>query len=275
MTAVSSKKSTWIALAGLAAVPLLAVIAVESLDRREERPRRTETPRAVSDERAPAPIPDDPGVPAGRAPLMPPRNTRGTVEPAAAAPGDDLETRALAKIDESRRIENTDPQRARSLLREAIAIDPHNETALERLAMKMLIDENNGEARALAQRCLGVSDSNPACAAVREDTIEDGPDVDRIVAGTEKCLQETPDNLMCLYGMVNYHLMKGEPSDAAMFVGRLTQASPDNPFTQYARGRVRAAAGEYSEALKLFQSVCRMGNEDACLRVDTLRSEGW
>jgi predicted Zn-dependent protease len=273
MAAVSSKKSTWIALAGLAVVPLVGVIVVESLDRREERPGRNAAPKVTPVERAT--VPADSDAPARRVAHTSPRTTTGTVERPPAAHGDDSETRALAKIEESRRIENTDPKRARALLREAIAMDPRNETALERLAMKMLIDENNEDARALAQRCLGVSDSNPACAAIKEDTVEDGPNVDAIVAGTEKCLQETPDNLMCLYGMVNYHLMKGQPSDAAMFVGRLTQASPDNPFTQYARGRVRAAAGEYSEALRLFQSVCRMGNEDACLRADTLRSEGW
>jgi tetratricopeptide (TPR) repeat protein len=291
MTAApSSRKGLWLAMAGLVSVPMLAVVLVVSLT--DDAPPKRRTGLGSTATREPPAIAAntlDPGAerfveppareqpaPAGQARMGVDRaGTAASREPgalaadAAASPGD-----ANARLAESRRLENTDPQRARELLREVLRDDPDNVTALERLSTKLLIDENHAEAKRLAERCRGL-EQNPGCNQVSSLAVENSPDVEKLAGAVKNCLVETPGNVNCLAGMVNYHLINGRLSDAAVYAGRLTQAAPQATETLFARGRIKAAGGEYEEARQLFDWACQQGDPQACFRHDTLKSEGW
>lgn len=269
----ASKTTVWIALGGLVAVPLIAML-IALASGSPDRPRRTRefptVPLAV-----PPPDEVEPVEPAA----IPPAAPRAEVAPPPAAlpppPAAEPPANANEKLREARRVESDDPALARKLLREALELDPENPGALESLSLKLLLDENHEEAQSLADRCLKVSAGNRACQQVANYAIEKSPTVEKLADGVTKCLEGMPNNTDCLWGMVNYHLVHGRVNDAATFAGRLSQTAPDSPLANFGQARIKSASGKYSEAKPLMEISCRQGNQDACFRADLLRAEGW
>ena len=269
----ASKTRVWIALGGLVAVPLIAML-VALASGSPDRPRRAKEFPALP---VAVPPPDEAEAvePAAIPPAPPPPEVTPPPPPAAPPPAADPSSDANEKLREARRVESDDPALARKLLREALELDPENPGALETLSLKLLLDENHEEAQSLADRCLKVSAGNRACEQVANYAIEKSPTVERLAGGVTKCLEQTPNNTDCLWGMVNYHLVHGRVNDAAMFAGRLSQAAPDSPMANFGQARIKSASGKYGEAKPLMEMSCRQGNQDACFRADLLRAEGW
>jgi Flp pilus assembly protein TadD len=172
-------------------------------------------------------------------------------------------------------VENTDPALARRLLREALESDPTNEVALQNLALKTLIDEDTNAARDLAKRCVEVNDQSVVCQHVLKEAPEMTPDLERLTKFVRGCAAQQPNNVECLAGMVNVHLLDGNVVDAAVYAGRLAHVAPVSDETSLAQGRIDAASGRYGQALRLFEQACSANNEKACFRAHALQSEGW
>jgi Flp pilus assembly protein TadD len=89
-------------------------------------------------------------------------------------------------------------------------------------------------------------------------------------------VKKEPNNIFCLSGMVSHHLLEGDVTEAAKVTGQLAAVVPASPETMLAQGRVQAAKGDYSAALKYFETACDMAHQEAaCFRADALRQEGW
>lgn len=265
------RKVAWAAMAGLVAVPVIAVVLVAlglgSLGKKQRKPVVDESGEAL----ATAPAAPEPGRPRRIERTLTPAQ-HGEPQTTPVAGGSDI---AAAKIEESRRVDNTDPQLSRQLLREALQADPTNHTALQRLGTKMMIDENQDEARSLAQRCLNVAASDPTCDKINQFVTGTGPENEKIAKDAEGCAKQGAPNAICLYIMVDHNLATGNTSEAAIIAGRLTQIDPNSIFTQSASGRIKAASGNYSAARPLFEAGCKQNDPQACFRAEVLRGEGW
>lgn len=268
-----SKKAILIAIGGLVVVPAVSLIAVILHDRPEPasvpsagpapsgEPPRTEQPAAAPAPAPPAPIP---------------RSTLSPAQPASvAARPDNASSKATDELALARRIENSDPKRARELLRDVLQKDPNNELALEDLSGKMLADENWTEARDLAKRCNTVNARNRLCEKLTQIAPPITPEVEQMAKVMDQCVKATPDNIGCLYGKVHWLFIKGKAEDAEPLIQRLSELNPKAPETLMAEGRLKAVSGAYGEARQLLQSACSQGNEQACFRADLLRGEGW
>jgi hypothetical protein len=283
-----SRRGLWLAFGGLAIVPIAGVMLVLTMtdDHPKRRAHSAPTPEhAASPAPAQAPEPlmnarDRPTAqPAPAVALDDPTRQPPDLSGAAAAEQEEEEASDPADevntlLEESRRVENTDPARSRQILRDILAQDPDNIVALERLSTKLLLDENHAEAKKLAEHCRELGGPQD-CDQVASQAVENNSDVERLAGAVKGCLANTPENIGCLSGMVNYHLIKGEFSDAAVYAGRLTQEDPQAPETLYARARIKASGKDYGNARQLFQWSCDKGFQDACYRQHLLEAEGW
>jgi hypothetical protein len=274
-----SRRALWLAVAGLSIVPVLGILAVVSMSDRDPKRRSIDlpSPGAKKEDREGAAG----GPRRAPSPTAPTTQKEGITESPASPPAAHQASGSAAggaevsqKLAESRRIENTDPARSRQLLREILDVDPDNLVALERLSTKLLIDENHAEARKLAERCQSVG-RVAACDQVASLAVKDSAEVQVLASAARKCLTDTPENLGCLTGMVNFHLIKGQVGDAAIYAGRLEQQAPQSAEAMTARGRLAAQGGRYGEARQLFESACNQGDQQACFRQNALQSEGW
>lgn len=282
-------KSAYLALLGLLLVPAAVALFVLGREDRERdrvpehsfRPRPSARPVAVmTRSEPPGPrVEPDAGRPGLVEPELPSLRRREPTEPhrqpaaADAAPSD--ENIVQDKIDESRRIATTDPARSRELLREALELDPDNVPALESLSLKMVSDENQAQARKLAEHCLEVNEDDETCAKVKDFTVERSAKVYKMVGLMRKCIEEEPTNVLCLSSMVEYHVYEGRPDDAKKLSDQIAKLAPGSAFADFAEAKVRSTTGDYREARILFQNVCAQGNDEACFRADALSSEGW
>jgi predicted Zn-dependent protease len=265
-----SKKAILIAVGALVVVPAVSLIAVILND----RPETPSSPAAEPAQAVEPPHTEQPAPSPPPAQPIPRRSTLSPVQPASAA----VHTASSQAADDlalARRIENTDPKRARELLREALQKDPNNELALEDLSGKMLADENWPEARDLAKRCNSVNARNRLCEKLTQLAPPITPEVEQVASVMDQCVKATPDNVGCLYGKAHWLFINGKAEDAEPLVQRLNELNPKAPEALMALGRMKAAGGSYGEARQLLQSACGQGNEQACFRADLLRGEGW
>lgn len=267
------KKLLIAALAGLLVVPAASLIAVVMYDRAEPAPAlrpelsaNAQAANPTSHIQAAAP---EVKAPSGMARLAQPAQVP-IQRPAAA------DSQVHEKLSLARRVENTDPKRSRELLREVLGSDPNNEQALERLAAKMLTDENVGEARDLAKRCASVNASNQACTKIiKELAVEVTPQVEALAKVVDECVDLDPKRIDCIYGKVNWLFMQGRSQEAEDWVERMMDLNPNAPQAMLGQARLKAADGAYGDARKLFQAACDQQDQYACYRAEVLRSEGW
>ncbi|HMJ10023.1 MAG TPA: tetratricopeptide repeat protein [Polyangiaceae bacterium] len=263
-----SPKAVLIAIGGLVVVPAVCLIAVMVTDRSD--PATSAAPENLPTADLPAaPQPAAPVVQAPPTPVLP-QVQNVSAQHAVAANQDAAEKLSLA-----RRVENSDPERSRELLREVLAKDPNNEQALQGLAAKTLADEDHEEARELAKRCAAVNSKNAICEKVAKLSPQLTPELERMATIVDQCVQADPNNMDCVYGRMQWFLMHGKVEEAEPIVEHLTELNPKAPLALMAQGRMKAAAGEYGDARKLLQAACDQGNKDACLRSEMLRDEGW
>jgi hypothetical protein len=257
-------------MAALLGVALLAGAAAFFLFGRDEEQPKT-LPVPVAEEEAPQlPPPTPPESPPAAAPAPPavaPPKTAAASPAAPATAGAVSEMLVLA-----RRIESSDPKRSRQLLTDVLATDPSNVTALERLSKKMLSDENARQAQELVDRCLSVDQRNAECSALKAGLAEP---TQSSVAQAEACLQNNNDAIDCNYTMADSALYDGKKEAATLIAMRMHKANPDAPATKLALGRVKAANGNYGEALPLFKAACDLGDKNGCFRANLLRQEGF
>lgn len=192
-------------------------------------------------------------------------------EPAWRAPT----TPAERKAAQARSLELTDPARARALLREALALEKDNERALRSLAAKLLVDERHAEAAQLGERCLAVNPTNSVCRQVREQTAPFDAKQAEGERSTEECLRKDPKSLPCLYGRLNFALVRGNVDAARGALEELVRLSPESPLTHMARGRIEASQNRYGEARVLFELSCQLKVTQGCFRAEVLRTEGF
>lgn len=269
-----SRTAVMIGIGGLVVVPAACLIAVILSD--DSEPKIITVPETVSAPEAPLPLPTQraplPAVQAARP--RPARVTRvsNTVQTQRAPSPAEA---AAEKLNLARRVETSDPKRSRELLREALQADPNNEQALTSLATKVLIDENHEEARELAKRCRELNSTNPACEKVTRLSPEMTPQLEQMALVVDQCVQADPNNTDCVYGKMQWFLANGKVQEAGEIAEHLSEVQPGSPLSLMARGRMKAAAGEYGDARRLLQSACDQGNKDACSRSEILRNEGW
>jgi hypothetical protein len=285
-----SRRNLWLAVIGLMAVPILGFVLVLALtDDVSRRSRSGAADSRTRDEHPDEAVARRSSGSALRDPVertavaADPRAREGPGEPAGHGTGTgardgDIEAGTAAaeedvRIVESRRVETTNPRRARELLREVLRDDPDNVVALERLSAKLLIDEAHAEAKQLADRCRRFG-ANSSCEQTSNLAVDNPADLEVLGTALTTCLDETPDHVGCLSGMVAYHLIHGSVIDAATFAGRLTQVAPQAPETLAARGRIKAADGEYDKARQLFEWACQQNDPQACYRLEILKGEG-
>lgn len=271
----------WLWGLGLVLLPLGAIVVYSVTDEPRERtvPRdksATAPPDTTEPNAGESPEAKDAPPSFGATPVVPPMPTpaaqpAAVVEPAPA----EAKPETVAKIAEARRLAATDPAKSRDILKDALFYDPENSEALELLGLKMLQDEKHRDAKDLAKRCLESQPDNQNCWAIAHYALEPLPQVPYMLKATEACLADSPDNVGCLHGMVNYHLMNGNYGKAGEFVDNMIDSSPDAPLTLLAEGRIKGANGDYGEALTLFEAACDAGEKQACYRADALRDEGW
>jgi len=230
----------------------------------------------------------EPSKPALENDPEPPRATAAPHKPiwqAAPTPSDPLPTTApmdaqsaAAEVTEmlvlSRRIEGSDPQRARMLLLRVLALDPDNETALARASNKVFIDEKHASVRQLVERCLKVNPSNTSCHALNAQ-LPDQAGMEAAVKGAQECTDRTPDDPDCIYTLLDHAFQTEKKDGAALIALRLHQVAPESPLTKYALGRSKAVDGAYAEAKALFDAACKLGNQQACFRASLLRQDGF
>jgi tetratricopeptide (TPR) repeat protein len=263
-----------IGIGGLVVVPAACLIAVVLSD--DDSDRRTtaltETIAAVE----PSPLttrePQRPVLPV-QTPRPRPTVTQATTVRAQHAVS--AVESASDKLNLARRLETSDPKRSRELLREVLEADPRNEQALEKLASKVLLDENHEEARDLAKRCREINSRNPVCERVTQMSPEMTPELERMALVVEQCLQADPGNSDCVYAKMQAFLANGKVEEAGPIAEHLAEMNPGSPLALMAQGRIKAASGDYGDARKLLQSACDQGNKDACGRAEMLRNEGW
>jgi tetratricopeptide (TPR) repeat protein len=269
-------RSAWLGVGALVILPAAAAaLAIALMD----------TPKPSGSRRGPrteAPILQaiDAGQVPGEAHPRPRRGVPALPAPAAPSPkrGSSPSVADLVrdKLAESKQFETKDPDRARRLLWEALELDPDSIPVLRALAPKLLVDEDHAKASRLARHCRSLDETGELCQQIDEQSLSMSGDVERMASSVRQCLVATPGNLDCLGGMMHYHLAKGEVSDAALYLGRLTQEAPQAAPTLFASGRLQAAGGEYAEAAKLFRLACdEMNYAQACLRAEVLTAEGW
>jgi len=208
-----------------------------------------------------------------------PADTRAALAPApVAAPGAVQAHGGSGEATElvvlARRIEATDPKRSRDLLRQALALNPTDETALDALSRKLFLDENHAEAKALVDRCLGANPNSEGCKALASQ-MQDQATRDASQAKARSCVNATPDNAECIAVLTDGAFYDGNKSAAALFALRMFNVAPTAPATTLALGRVKASNGSYREARELFDKSCSAGNQSACYRASALRGEGW
>jgi tetratricopeptide (TPR) repeat protein len=179
------------------------------------------------------------------------------------------------KVEGARALSRSDPERRRTLLREALAADPKYEPALQDLSLAMLEDENHDEARAMSSRCLAVSPDNDTCRMVSNYALPRGPEADAVGEEAEACLSATPKDAKCLATRVGYDVSKGNLADATKLTEELTEVAPGAKQTLFAKARVESASGHYDDARHDLEEACRQGLEQACFRAEALRGEGW
>jgi len=174
----------------------------------------------------------------------------------------------------SRRVETTDPERARQLLRQILELDPQNEVALERLSKKLLLDEKPGEARELVDRCLSAHPGSAECGAVAAQ-LPDPQATEAALKSANECVTRTPDDMGCTFTLADNALTHGQKDPASLYALRMHQLAPDSPLTKLALGRLNTSNGKFREAKPLLEAACKAGNEQACYRANLLRLEGW
>jgi hypothetical protein len=251
------------------------VLAVLLLVRREAEPqpaRRTAppAPEAMEAEEIEAEE-EEPIEPASSEPVVP-QPAPPAAQAVADTPGSSAEVTELLVL--SRRIESTDPQRSRELLRQALAIDPNDETALERLSKKLFLDEQPSAAGELVERCRREHEDNTDCKALAVE-IPDPASRDASRKNAETCVQQTPENLLCVYSLLDGALAQGDQSAARLFGLRLSNLAPKSAISELALGRITANSGDYAGARAYFDEACRLGSQAACLRAKLLREEGF
>jgi hypothetical protein len=250
---------------------VVVVVGRDDSDEKKFRPKNfddeaeEETPTAAHPSRT-----YEPGQPANTraAPAPPPVAAPGTVE-ARGGSGEATELMVLA-----RRIETTDPKRSRDLLRQALALNPTDATALDALSKKLFLDENHTEAKALVDRCLGANPNSEGCKALASQ-MQDQTTRDAAQAKARACVNATPENAECIAVLTDGAFYDGNKSAAALFALRQFNVAPTAPATTLALGRVKASDGNYREARELFDKSCAAGNQSACYRAGVLRGEGW
>lgn len=268
-----SRKAVLIAIGGLVVVPAACLIAVILSD--DSEPASTPAPEPVSAMETPAaPATPTRQVLPVRAPIARPAPVSpvSTVQPQRAVSASES---VADKLSLARRVENSDPQRSRELLRDVLRADPNNEQALASLATKVLLDENHEEARELAKRCAELNSSNPACERVNKLSPAMTPQLEQMALVVDQCVQADPNNVDCVYGKMQWFLANGKVEEAGAVAEHLGEITPNTPLTLMAQGRMKAAAGDYGEARRLLQSACDHGSADACTRNEILRNEGW
>jgi hypothetical protein len=238
--------------------------------------RSTAKPSARPDSETPAEtmIEPPPHEPAVQSPGVTPARTAPPPVPAARAEGGPSPGEITEMLVTARRVENTDPKRSRELLFLTLVADPQNVEALERLSKKLVTDENPRSARDLVDRCLSAEPRNPECAALKAK-IAGEPPAATTVAEAQQCLAQNPDAVDCMYTLADNALYEGKKDNAGLLALGMHRAAPESAVTKLTVGRVRAASGEYAQALQLFAAACELGNKDACFRADLLRKEGW
>jgi hypothetical protein len=198
-------------------------------------------------------------------------------EPAPAASGDQRPSpgEITNLLVTARRVENTDPKRSRELLLLALAGDPENTEALERLSKKLVTDENPRSASDLVERCLRLEPKNPECAALKAKMPPIEAPAPAEISQAQTCLEQNPKSIDCMYTLADNAFREGKKESAALIAINMNSVAPDSATTKYTFGRARAMYGAYGDALKYFASACELGNKEACLRADLLRDEGW
>jgi len=267
--------------AGLIAVLVGLIVAIVATVMivlgRDDADEKRFHPRNVDDEEEPeTQRPERPERTFERAPAARPGATAAPTQPAApgatVAHGGSGEATELVVL--ARRIESTDPKRSRELLRQALALNPTDETALDALSKKLFLDENHAEAKALVDRCLAANPNSEGCKALAGQMIDQATR-DASQAKARSCVTATPENAECIAVLTDGAFYDGNKSAAALFALRQFNVAPTAPATTLALGRVKAADGSYREARELFDKSCAAGNQSACFRATALRGEGW
>ena len=263
-----NKVGLWAAVIGLGVlVVLLLVLLFRGESRR--KPVQVFTPPPAAPELPVEPPPEPDPLPA--APVVTNQDVPSPVAVADVRPSAAEITQLLVL---ARRVETTDPDRARQLLRQVLELDPQNEVALERLSKKFLLDEKHSAAKELLDRCLAAHPGSAECTAVAAQL----PDVQgnaAAVKNAQDCLTRTPEEPSCMFTLADSALLNSQKDPAALYALRMHQVAPDSPLTKLALGRVSANSGKFREARSHFDAACKQGNEPACYRANLLRLEGW
>ena len=266
-TGAPRKVGLWAAVIGLG---VLVVVLLVLLFRGDGRRKSVQ---AVTQPPAPE-LPVEPPAQPDPSPAEPVATTQPLPSPVAVADvrptaGDITQLLVL-----SRRVETTDPERARQLLRQILELDPQNEVALERLAKKLLLDEKPSDARELLDRCLAAHPGSAECAAVNSQ-LPDPQGNEAAVKSANDCVTKTPDDTSCIFTLTDSALTHSQKDAASLYALRMHQLAPESPLTKLALGRLNASNGKFREARTQFEAACKHGNEQGCFRANLLRLEGW
>jgi hypothetical protein len=184
-------------------------------------------------------------------------------------------TAADKKVALARSLEQTNPARARQLLKEALSAEPDHERALRMLATKMLTDEKYGDAQRLSQRCTALNPTNYTCTKVNQLTPFGLGAFFATLKTADECLKKSPNNVACLFLKFELSMARGDQNQARQMLARLTRVDEKSGFVTLARGRMIAASGAYAEARVLLEQACAAGVELSCFRAEILRAEGF
>jgi hypothetical protein len=261
------RKALFLGLIGLSIVVVLMIVVSF---------RKTNRPKPVPAFMPPAApeLPVETTAPAAEPPPPEPTAPTSLVPPIPSAGVDSSAAEVNQLILLSRRIETTDPDRSRQLLRQVLELDPQNEAALERLSKKMLLDEQHAAARELLERCLSVHPGSVECTAARAQ-LPDPQAMETAVKSAQECVNRTPEDTSCLFTLTDNALVQSQKDAASLVALRMHSLAPDSPLTKLVLGRIDAMNGKYREARPLLEAGCRLGNEQACFRANLLRLEGW
>lgn len=165
-----------------------------------------------------------------------------------------------------KRIQLSDPGRARALLNSVLDKDPYFSPALADQADGWLAENKLDAAREAAIRCLAVDEKNAVCHRTLVSTFTRQGDLEGAQTYLRDCLALDPQNPHCLVAMAQFHLRKRDLNEAKHFLDRLLAVDPRSVWSHLARAEFAEAAGDAVAAKESYLAACKLGQAYACGR---------
>ena len=166
-----------------------------------------------------------------------------------------------------------DAARIKMLFKEALELDPKNQTALEQFANYYMLNRDFDSALPLLKQCLENYPNDSSCNGNYSSYFSFKNDADGIDQSTKQCLENDPQNMMCLNNRGTMFLNQKNYKDAlnVFLQMKSLEAKGAIKFNQELIYEDLAACysglGNQAMANDYYKLACNTGNEASCQKV--------